>query len=357
MADHILKSIKPKKKGFNAEHATDECFRYLTETIAVANCRRPKGITNHVTQCTCMRFLAEPEDEDTAMAVAEYMVKFAGMTLQTKRELILEWLKVSALMESFDAGNKLTFMMPGLPPAQEGEETITICRNAIVNLLNIGRKLFETAQGIDVSKPDGKKGRTGIDSSKGKYYIEIYASLHQFFKELEKEGLQFSTRMIREETGTTTRDDDPEELVLPPHVSKHACYGRWCFSRGWKPVKKSSARTTYTATKDYERRPNDDDADVPLWPTGSVHERVVTWPSFLTYWNKNFAHLKIRKKGADTCTDCQVLCNEFRMGSAVARRRFQRQRQQQERVDVGLLRMRRRTEKTMMPEVRPRIKS
>ena len=51
-------------------------------------------------------------------------------------------------MESFDTGNKLTFVMPGLPPAQETEETITICRNAIVNLLNIGRKLFEKAQGM-----------------------------------------------------------------------------------------------------------------------------------------------------------------------------------------------------------------
>ena len=86
-------------------------------------------------------------------------------------------------MESFDTGNKLTFMMPGLPPAQEGEETITICRKTIVNLLNIGRKQFEKAQGmVNISKPDGKKkGRTGINSSKGKYYIEIYASLHQFF--------------------------------------------------------------------------------------------------------------------------------------------------------------------------------
>jgi len=36
MDDHVLKSIKPKAKGHNAEDATDACFRYLTETIAVA---------------------------------------------------------------------------------------------------------------------------------------------------------------------------------------------------------------------------------------------------------------------------------------------------------------------------------
>ena len=44
----------------------------------------------------------------------------------------------------------------------------------IVNLLNIGRKLFfKTAQEINVSKWDGKKGRTGTDSSKGDYYIDF----------------------------------------------------------------------------------------------------------------------------------------------------------------------------------------
>ena len=60
------------------------------------------------------------------------------------------------------------------PPSQEGEETITIYNNVIVNLLNIGKKLFfKTAQEINVSKWDGKKGRTGTDSSKGDYYIDF----------------------------------------------------------------------------------------------------------------------------------------------------------------------------------------
>ena len=127
-------------------------------------------------------------------------------------------------MESLDSTNKLTYMLPGLPPAEDGEETIMICRNAVANLLNIGRKLWQTARGVNVSKPDGKKGRKGTDSGKGKHYIEIYASLHDFFKELEEEGLQFATRIIHEETGMTTRDDNPDELVLPPHISKHSCY-------------------------------------------------------------------------------------------------------------------------------------
>jgi hypothetical protein len=337
MADHVLKSIKPKVKGFDEAEATDACLRYITEVIAVSNCRRLRGISKQVTKCTCMRFLANPDEEPKAIAVAEYMVRWAGMSLQTKREVVLEWLKVSALLERLDPKNKLTYMLPGLPPSVEGEEAITICKNATGNLLSIGRKLFATAGGLNALKPDGKKGRTGTDSNKGKYYIEIYDSLHDFFVELEKEGLQFSTRIIREETGTTTRDDNPEELVLPPHISKRSCYGRWCYSRGWNLVKKSSAKTTYAPVKEYEGRPNDDDAEVPLWPTGSVQDPVVTWPTFLNYWKKNFGHLKIRKKGADTCTDCQILCQEFRMSSAVARRRVRRRLQQEARVNAGLL--------------------
>ena len=329
MADHVLKSIKPNSKGFDEEEAVGLCLNFVRTDIALSNCRRQRGVSNTFTQCTCMRFLAEEDAEHTATAVAEYMVRFAGMTLKTKREVVLEWIKVSAMLESSDPSNKLTYMLPGLPPSEDGEQTILICRNDIANLLNIGRRLWQTAKSVNCSKPDGKTGRKGLESNKGKHYTEIYASLNNFFKELEQDGLQFATRIIREETGMTTRDDDLDELVLPPHVSKHSCYGRWCYSRGWKPTKLSAAKTIYRPTAEYERRPHDDDSEVPLWPTGSEYQPVVTWPSFLAYWKTNFSHLKIRKKGADTCTDCQVLCNEFRMRSSVAkRRRLQRDQEQ-----------------------------
>ena len=49
-----------------------------------------------------------------------------------------------------------------------------IYKNAIINLLNMGRKrLFKTTQEINASKRDGKKGRTRTDLSKGNYYIDL----------------------------------------------------------------------------------------------------------------------------------------------------------------------------------------
>lgn len=175
MADHVLKLIKPNSKGFDEEEAVGSCFNFLRTHIAVSNCRRQRGVSSTLTQCTCMRFLAEEDAEPTAMAVAEYMVRFAGMSLRTKRELVLDWAKVSAMLESSDRSNKLTYMLPGLPPSEDGEDTILICRNAIANLLNIGRRLWQTAQTLDCLKPDGKTGQKGLESNKGKHYTEIYA--------------------------------------------------------------------------------------------------------------------------------------------------------------------------------------
>ena len=53
------------------------------------------------------------------MSVAKYIDRFSGMTLQTKRELVLEWLKVSALMKGLDPRNQLTYMLLGLPPRKK----------------------------------------------------------------------------------------------------------------------------------------------------------------------------------------------------------------------------------------------
>ena len=78
---------------------------------------------------------------------------------------------------------------------------------------------------------------------------------------------------------------------------------------GWWQKK---SKTTYKPCVKFIQRPFDDDSDVPIWPTGSESQKIFSWPSFLTYWKKNYPHINVRKKGADTCTDCLVLTNEFR---------------------------------------------
>ena len=78
----------------------------------------------------------------------------------------------------------------------------------------------------------------GVPSSKGKANTELYVTLNLFFDELANEETPFATTLVRKETGLTTRDDDPDGVVLPPHMRKHQCYARWCYQMGWMVAKK-----------------------------------------------------------------------------------------------------------------------
>jgi len=317
---HILSTIKPKDKNFSAADAVNAVHEWLVEDFALRrNCRQPSGSNQRYTRCTCMTFLAEEENRRTSLFVAEYLVRYAGMTREVKRDLLYEWAKVASLVQSIDPNNDTPYMLPGIPVA-DGQ--FMICRNALLNLLSEGRKSWKTAM-KGPTFIHGGVGKTGVESGRGKNNLEVYESLTIFFNELKHEAAPFATRLIRDETGRTTRDDNPDEVVLAPHLSKHQCYAQWCYLRGWKVQKKSSALTTYNSLSDFTPRPYDDDEDIPLWPDGAERMKVISWPTFFRFWKKKYSYIKIRKRGADTCTDCQVLCHEFRTRQARIDRRRQ----------------------------------
>ena len=58
-------------------------------------------------------------------------------------------------------------------------------------------------------------------SSKGKANIELYVTIHLLFDDIANEGSLFATRLVQEETGLTARDDDTDDVVLPPYMRKH----------------------------------------------------------------------------------------------------------------------------------------
>eukprot|EP00957_Ditylum_brightwellii_P111819 8528524-Ditylum_brightwellii.AAC.1 len=71
--------------------------------------------------------------------------------------------------------------------------------------------------------------------------------------------------------------------MIPPHISKHQCYARWCWERGWKVEKKNLEKTIYESTQNYSIQQHYDEDESPLWPTGSEFKRVASWPAFLLY--------------------------------------------------------------------------
>ena len=101
----------------------------------------------------------------------------------------------------------------------------------------MGRKFVNTT----IRNPatiNTKRGKMGVLSSKGREKIELYGTLNSFFDKLPNEELTFAKRLVQEETGLTTRDDDPDDVVLSPYMSNHRCYARWLYQMGWMVKKK-----------------------------------------------------------------------------------------------------------------------
>ena len=132
---------------------------------------------------------------------------------------------------------------------------------------------------------------------------------------MRHEGVPFAARIIREEFGLTTRDDDPDEVCLPPHLTKHRCYANWCYKRGWKVAKYSKAQSIYKPTPEFDPRSHllSTGAEDPLWLEGSERMDVCSWPTFLYYWKDHYPKIKVRAKGADTCTECLMYVNSLKL--------------------------------------------
>jgi hypothetical protein len=202
------------------------------------------------------------------------------MQLEAKRTVLHEWHRVAAFLQFQDRRNELVYILPTAGAVDEIEQH-AICRNALAGLLNIGKDLWAVAI-HDPEKVNSKTGKTGTESSKGKGSAEVRASVIEFLSKLKETTVDpFATRIVRTETGTTTRYD-VDETVLPPHMTKRKIYESWCFSRGYKPTKSSTAKSTYKPLSEYEMREYDDDISdgededapvVALWPHGSEYKR------------------------------------------------------------------------------------
>ena len=130
MVTHILKSIKPKEKNFSATEAVYDAHQRIVHEFAVQNCRLPSGSNQYRTKCRCVGFLAEAANTRKVMMVAEYLVHYAKMNRDMKRELMYEWSKVASVVLAMDMNNPTPYMLPGV--AAEPDNPIPmICHNAL----------------------------------------------------------------------------------------------------------------------------------------------------------------------------------------------------------------------------------
>ena len=99
---------------------------------------------------------------------------------------------------------------------------VVLCRNAIAQIFCIGPKFLKKVKivmsGGSYSR-HALTGLVGVSCNRNKGRKGMYDSIHEFLTKLKDEAAPFLTRYIRDETGQTTRNDDINQVYLPPHYS------------------------------------------------------------------------------------------------------------------------------------------
>ena len=340
---HPLFKLYPNAKDFNVNDATDRCKSYLLQ-IASINCQRPKGHQGlRETKCNCLNFLLEEAYVEDLNKAASYMVYFAGLKNEEQNTLVANLKLLSTYINPQDPHRR--WILPAVPISaqdnsdsnEDGSIPHFICYNAYASILNIGRRKTKSINENRLFQ-HGLKGRLGANSCRGKATEGTYKpSLREFFEKLKREeGTPFAMRAIREETGMIYRDDNLDDVVLPPHMTKRRCYEAWCWSQGWRATKSKRATMQYHPTNLFEKRPHDDDAEVPLWPSGTEPKPICAWASFLQLWKDEYPTIKVRPRGADTCTDCLKLLNKFSSAGNVQSNENSEQEQIEQEMELTL---------------------
>eukprot|EP00957_Ditylum_brightwellii_P183361 13966658-Ditylum_brightwellii.AAC.1 len=92
-----------------------------------------------VPNCTCMIPLTLSGCESVAMPAAQYMVHWAGLSMEMEQEIIHSWTKIpSYFTGNGTSHNSVVYMLPTLALPKKN---LWICKNGLSGLLNNGRRL------------------------------------------------------------------------------------------------------------------------------------------------------------------------------------------------------------------------
>lgn len=176
----------------------------------------------------------------------------------------------------------------------DGEETpeyVFLCVWGFFKLHSIGQHHYQRIIKTDPEAPIASSGLVGNRNST-KRLDEAFLSIHEFLDELKDRASEADPTCVRT---TKKRGSDETSIVvmLPPHMKYRQLYRTWCFRRGWIPKLKCKKNNVYLPWREWDPRPNDDDAIDPEWPTGTVAKKVVSWASFMNYWRANFTDLEV----------------------------------------------------------------
>ena len=327
------------KEISNGTLKEDEAFEavldFLRSVIELPCCPSLAGGASQAkaTACTCLHELRPAEgdgDGDTEILrmVASHVCYFGSLSNNERRLLEIEYCDTADFLQHLQMDTDLAQRRPfhlkvrstvpyeaGMDPdalaafksRQAKVRGPFVCPNAFMLCYGLGRVRFGGSRqhaALNTFPVHGLKGKKGKASNRKSLDVQgAEENLADFFSELLKEAEVPATRMVRTLAGMELREEEEDRVDLPHHYTKRSLYKRWAFESGHKVVTDAKGRNTTTDRED------------DYWPADKKPLPIVSWKSFLNYWDEHHKNLRIRSKCEDTCGECQIVAQRFKYKS------------------------------------------
>jgi len=274
---------------------------FINSVVAESYCVDMRG--RH-TECTCMKALAYNDKLDCAY----YLEGFARMTKDERQKIVLDWMKYAHIIKWQTATHRssaLAYLLPGC-------NDVLICANACARLIGFGDRAWKTVS-------EAYKGGTvpchGLTGKSANNTIKEYDNLlHDFFIKLEGLASPRATQVVRDivngKATTSTRDDEEEEngrIELPTYYTKRSLYKKLAADCKWEVYSTNSGN--------YKKQQKLQE---------SVVDKLPSWGTFYSFWQKHYKHIKIPKPREDICEDCHKYVNYHKTTAGIKESRKRR---------------------------------
>ncbi len=298
---------------------------FLQDTCIQVSNRQP-------TKCTCLHHVLNTMDSAvnntrTMKEVSAYVVFFSRLKREERIREVMGWKKYADKIEKASLTKK-SYCLPLTSTSDEYDDpnpdnNLMICANAMLAILGKGKKFWKTCCDATIRNTvpmHGSMGKTSnniLDPNS-----DVLISLGCFFEEMQELAEPRATRLVREMTNNGVRDDN-QTLDLPAWTTKRDLYRRWCFEQGWKLNTTDMGNWKKTPRQDYASKLYF--SCLPyltclhsntflLYAGVPSPDNLVSWTTFLSFWNKHYSNLVIRRPNADICVDCYIYANVFKLG-------------------------------------------
>lgn len=250
-----------------------------------------------LTKCKCRASIKCKEENKSALVTL--LLSYAAKNWEERQNFIIDALRYGdATAASKSKGKKQSYLLLGLEDAKS--RPLYVCKSTFLELYGVGGTAYKGMRdwmkenGPAVRRVHKHKGCLP-NSAKGKEYIAAKERAIAFLADVKKrDGEEHATRFVKLMTGIVTRDDK-DTVELPSSYSKRRLYVRHCYENGHVVV--SDAKGNFGKMNKYAYRDDDDFAPAD-------RKSVVSYPTFLNLWKKNFPELVIRPPSRDICDDC-----------------------------------------------------